>query len=83
MKDEAITLTLYVSPELTDEERDELSAVGAEVIADFTDNFTTEETFHPVERPDEPLRTAGDWVYLQRGLRNHRGVRPSIRPTER
>ena len=64
-----ITLTFYVAAEATEGEREDLRVVGAEVIAGFTDNFAIEETFHQVEQTDEPLRTAGDWVYLQRGFR--------------
>jgi hypothetical protein len=68
VRDAAIMLTFYVAAEMTDEEHEDLAGVGTEVIADFTDNFTIDETFHTVNDAREPLPTVGDWVYLQRGF---------------
>jgi hypothetical protein len=64
-----ITLTFYVASTATEDEIEDLRVVGSEVIADFTDNFTIEDTFHSVVHRDEPLRTTGTWVHRQRGFR--------------
>jgi hypothetical protein len=38
------------------------------VIADFPDDFRTDEEFITVAGPRKPLRTKGTWVLLQRGF---------------
>ena len=65
-----IVLTFYVSSDATDDEREDLRAVGAEVVGDFTGNFLLEEVFHDISDRAKPLPTHGEWVYLQRGLRS-------------
>ncbi|XAY06007.1 hypothetical protein DSM112329_02868 [Paraconexibacter sp. AEG42_29] len=70
LSDEArITLTFYVAPDTTPDERDDLSVVGTEVIADFADDFTLEEHILVVADISQRLGTVGFWVYLQRGFR--------------
>jgi hypothetical protein len=64
-----ITLTWYVAPGLTEDERDDLSAAGSEVIADFPDDYRIDECFIDVNNRDTLLKTVGHWVFLQRGFR--------------
>ena len=64
-----ISLTWYVSPELTEDERDDLSAAGTMVIADFPDDYRIDERFVQVTERNTPLKTVGEWVFLQRGFR--------------
>ena len=63
-----VILTFFVAPDLTDDERDDLYAVGAMVIADLADDYRIEERFVDVQDMREPLATAGTWVLLQRGF---------------
>jgi hypothetical protein len=68
LRDKQIILTFYVAPDLTDDERDDLTTAGAMVIADFADDYRIDERFMHVDDRHEPLRTAGTWVLLQRGF---------------
>lgn len=68
-----IVLTFYIGPEATDDELDDLRAVGAEVVADFTENFRVEDNVNVVLNADQPLPTAGEWVYLRRGFKTVEG----------
>lgn len=63
-----ITLTWYVAPGLAEDERDDLSAAGSMVIADFPDDYRIDERFVDVNDRDTPLKTVGHWVFLQRGF---------------
>lgn len=63
-----IELTFYVAEAATADELEALRAVGSEVIADFTDNFRIEDRIVRIADPQDPLRTTGIWVHLQRGL---------------
>lgn len=69
IEDNQIRLTWYVAPDLTDDEKDDLWAAGAMVIADFPDGYRIHEHFAQVSDRDTPLQTVGDWVFLQRGFR--------------
>ena len=68
LRDKQVILTFFVAPDLADDERDDLYAVGAMVIADFANDYRIEERFVDVPDMGEPLATAGTWVLLQRGL---------------
>jgi hypothetical protein len=69
LRNATIVLTFYVASEATEDELEDLRAVGAEVLADFTGNFQIEETFNRVAQSDQPLATIGHWVYLKRGFK--------------
>jgi hypothetical protein len=68
LRDKRINLTFYVAPDLTDDERDDLTTAGAMVIGDYADDYTVHEEFTIVADTKEPLRTKGTWVLLQRGF---------------
>jgi hypothetical protein len=68
LRDNLVVLTFYVGPGLTDDERDDLQAVGAMVVGDLTCDCLVEERFIRVADRREPLTTAGTWVLLQRGF---------------
>lgn len=68
LRGKEIVLTFYVAPDLTDDERDDLTTAGAMVIADYTDDHCIHEDFRTVENEREPLRTEGTWVLLQSGF---------------
>jgi hypothetical protein len=67
-RDKLIVLTFYVAPDLSDDERDDLTSAGGMVIADFPDDYRMHEEFITVGEPRNPLRTEGTWVLLQRGF---------------
>jgi hypothetical protein len=64
-----IILTWYVSPDLTDDERDDLYGAGAQVIGDFPDDYRIDEHFVQVSDRTKPLKTVGYWVLLQSDFR--------------
>lgn len=68
LRDKLVVLTFYVAPGFSDDERADLTTVGAMVIADFSDGYRIHEEFVAVEEPRQPLRTEGTWVLLQRGF---------------
>ena len=63
-----IVLTFYVAPDLSDDERDDLTTAGAMVIADYPDEYRIHEEFRVVVPHGDPLRTEGTWVLLQSGF---------------
>jgi hypothetical protein len=65
---ERIALTFYVAPDITDDERDDLTSAGAMVIGDYPTTFALDEQFIVVEDERRPLRAQGTRVLLQRGL---------------
>jgi len=67
-RDKRIKLTFYVAPDLTQDERGDLTTAGAMVIGDHADDYTLHEDFAVVADMKEPLRTKGTWVLLQRGF---------------
>jgi hypothetical protein len=73
LRNATIVLTFYVALDATEDELEDLRAVGAEVVADFTDNFQIRERFNRVAQSDQPLATIGDWVYLKRGFETIEG----------
>ncbi|MDP9133561.1 MAG: hypothetical protein M3N56_01900 [Actinomycetota bacterium] len=66
LRDKQIVLTFYVAPDLTDDERDDLYAVGAMVTADSADDYDVIDRLIEVTGRREPLATAGTWLLLQR-----------------
>jgi hypothetical protein len=66
---ETVSLTWYVTPEITEDERDDLQAAGGEVIGDFSAAFDLVEQFVEVSDVEQPLPTVGEWVFLRRELR--------------
>ena len=62
LRGKEIVLTFYVAPDLTDDERDDLTTAGAMVIADYTDDHCIREDLKTVESDWEPLKTEGTWV---------------------
>jgi hypothetical protein len=68
LRDEQVVLTFYVAPNLSDDERDDLYAPGAMVIADCPDHYGIEQRFVEVTDGATPLTTVGTWVFLQRGF---------------
>ena len=63
-----IILIWHVASNITDAEREELSTVGAQVIADFPSDFDIDERFVEVRDRSSPLTTSGEWFHLQRGF---------------
>lgn len=68
LRDKLIVLTFYVAPDLSEDEREDLTIAGTEVTADFSDSYRIHEEFIAVQEPQQPLRTEGTWVLLQRGF---------------
>lgn len=68
LRESLIVLTFYVAPDLSDDERDDLTTAGAMVIGDFPDDYRVHEEFIAVEEPRQPIRAEGTWVLLQRGF---------------
>ena len=68
LREKLVVLTFYVAPDLSTDERDDLTVAGTAVIADFPDDHLVREDLIAVEDPREPLRTEGTWVLLQRGF---------------
>ena len=60
-----VTATWYVTPELSEGEREDLLAAGGMIIGDFDDE-TIEENFVEVRDPDQPLPCIGEWVFMRR-----------------
>ncbi len=71
-----VTPTLYGAPDLTDDNRDDLSAVGAMVAGDCPDDRRLDERFIELNDISEPVATAGTWVLLRRGFLTVEGRRP-------
>jgi hypothetical protein len=68
LHDDLIVLTWYVRPGMPEDEREDLEIAGTNVIADFPEPFHIDERFVDVVDPSKPLPTAGEWVFLRRGV---------------
>jgi hypothetical protein len=53
VRDQLIVLTFYVAHDLSEHERDDLSAAGTMVTADFSDGFRIQEDFVAVDAPEQ------------------------------
>lgn len=67
-RDDQIILSFYIAPEVSDDERDDLTAAGGMVIGDYADDYELDERFIVVDDKSEPLKGHGTWVLLQRGF---------------
>jgi hypothetical protein len=62
-----IVMTFYVAPDLSDDERDDLTTAGAMVIADYPDEDRYHEEFRVAVPHGDPLPTEGTWVLRHSG----------------
>lgn len=63
-----IVMTFYVAADLSENERDNLTAASTMVIADFPDDFQIREDFRVAAPEGAKLRTEGTWVHLHSGF---------------
>lgn len=63
-----VRVTWYIALDMPEDEREDMSGAGAEIIADLPDEIRFEERTVAISDRSRPLPTVGAWVFLQRGL---------------
>ena len=64
-----VVLTWYVSPELTEDELEDLQVAGTEVLCDLKETFGIQEHLVEVRDRSVPLPTVGEWAMVKPGFR--------------